>query len=417
MNKTEKLKLALNHKEGPIPFDLGATAITGMHVSIVEKLREYYGLSKKPVMIIEPLQLLGEIDDELKQAIGVDTDKVWAPSTIFGFKNEGAKEWIAPWGQNVLVPTGFVTKTDEKGDTYLFTDGDTNYAPSGLLPKGGYFFDVIVRNDTFDEDNPNVADNLEEFGDISLEDLQSIKAQTEACAKKGYGAVGSFGGTAIGDMALVTGAMLKEPKGLRDVAGWYMASVANQDYLHEIFSAQVEIGIKNLEKIHKEIGDSILAVYTCGTDFGMQSGLFCSVDTFKSLYKPYYLKVNNWIHKNTGWKTFKHCCGSVKALIPEIIDSGFDILNPVQWTAQNMDAKELKRDFGKDIVFWGGGVNTQQTFPFGTPKQVREEVLNILEIFGKDGGFVFNAIHNIQAKTPIENVVAFIDALKEFNGE
>ncbi|WP_346903318.1 uroporphyrinogen decarboxylase family protein, partial [Faecalicatena contorta] len=129
----------------------------------------------------------------------------------------------------------------------------------------------------------------------------------------------------------------------------------------------------------------------------------------------YYKKINKWIHANTSWKTFKHSCGSIKALIPELIECGFDILNPIQWTAENMDPRELKREFGKDIVFWGGGVDTQKTFAFGKAEQVREEVLEMCRIFSEGGGFVFNTIHNIQAMTPVENVVAMIDAVKEFN--
>ena len=139
----------------------------------------------------------------------------------------------------------------------------------------------------------------------------------------------------------------------------------------------------------------------CGTDFGTQNGPFCSNEVFRELYMPYYKKINEWIHSHTNWKTFKHSCGSIMPIIPDIIESGFDILNPVQWTAENMDPVQLKKEYGKDLVFWGGGVNTQKTFPF--------------DIFSKDGGFVFNTIHNIQALTPVENLVALIEAVKEFN--
>ena len=157
--------------------------------------------------------------------------------------------------------------------------------------------------------------------------------------------------------------------------------------------------------------------YICGADFGTQIAPLCSKELFRELYMPYYKKINNWIHENTTWKTFKHCCGSIYPLIPELIEAGFDILNPVQWTAKNMDPKALKKEFGQNIVFWGGGVNTQKTLPFGTPEEVRKEVLEMCEIFSQNGGFVFNTIHNIQALTPAENVVALVNAVKEFNGE
>jgi uroporphyrinogen-III decarboxylase len=123
--------------------------------------------------------------------------------------------------------------------------------------------------------------------------------------------------------------------------------------------------------------------------------------------------MNDWIHKHTTWKTFKHSCGAVRTLIPAFIESGFDILNPVQVSAAGMEAEKLKADFGKDVVFWGGGVDTQKTLAFGRPEEVRAEVLRRCEILGKGGGFVFNAVHNIQANVPVRNIVAMFDALKE----
>ncbi|MBN2884035.1 MAG: methyltransferase, partial [Clostridia bacterium] len=125
--------------------------------------------------------------------------------------------------------------------------------------------------------------------------------------------------------------------------------------------------------------------------------------------------INGWIHDNTSWKTFKHSCGAVEPLLDNIIKAGFDIINPVQCSATGMDPGHLKKTYGKDLVFWGGGVDTQKTLPFGTPDEVREEVLSRCEVFSKDGGFVFNAIHNVQADTPVENVAAMIKAVKEFS--
>ena len=131
---------------------------------------------------------------------------------------------------------------------------------------------------------------------------------------------------------------------------------------------------------------------------------------------PYYKKMNDWIHAHTAWKTFKHSCGAVETLIPSIIESGFDILNPVQVSAAGMDAAKLKAKYGRDIVFWGGGVDTQKTLMFGRPEQIRAEVLERCRIFGRGGGFIFNAIHNIQSNVPVANVVALFDALREVNG-
>lgn len=416
MNSKEKVLNALNHIEGEVPFDLGTTGTTGIHCTIVEGLRDYYGLEKHPVTILEPYQMLGLVEDDLKEVMGVDTDFVWNDGTMFGFKNRGAKEWKTPWGQVVLVQEDFNTTTSPEGEVLIYAEGDMSYPPCAKMPEGGYFFDSIPRGHSFDENNPQIVDNLEEFGDISDETLGYLKNALEKKENSGRALIANVGGTAIGDIALVPAPMLKNPKGLRDISEWYMATLLHQDYLHQIFEKETEIALRNLEKAYKVLGDKVMVNYVCGTDFGTQNAPFLSNDVFKSLYAPYYKKINNWIHENTSWKTFKHCCGSIKPLIPELIDAGFDILNPVQWTANNMEAKELKAEFGKDITFWGGGVNTQKTLPFGTPAEVRAEALNALEVFSKGGGYVFNTIHNIQALTPVENVVAFAEAVKEFNG-
>ena len=157
-------------------------------------------------------------------------------------------------------------------------------------------------------------------------------------------------------------------------------------------------------------------VNVCGTDFGTQTSSFCSVRTFNELWAPYYGRVNDWIHKHTSWKTFKHSCGAVEKFIPAFLACGFDILNPVQCSAAGMDPETLKQKYGQQIVFWGGGVDTQKVLPFGTPAEVREQVLRRCEIFAPGGGYVFNAIHNVQARTPVENIVAMVDAVREFNG-
>ena len=208
--------------------------------------------------------------------------------------------------------------------------------------------------------------------------------------------------------------VLKHPKGIRDITEWYVSTRSRQDYIHKVFEGQCEIALANLAKIAARVGDAVDVINVCGTDFGTQKSSFCSVPTFRDLWMPYYRRVNDWIHKNTRWKTFKHSCGAVEKFIPGFIECGFDILNPVQCSAAGMEPEHLKSAYGSQIIFWGGGVDTQQTLPFGTPEQVREQVLRRCEIFSPGGGFVFNTIHNIQAGTPVENIVAMIDAVREF---
>ncbi len=415
MESKEKFLAALYHREGKVPLDIGGTAVSGIHAKPLQRLREYYGLEKRPVTIIEPYQMLGRVDDDLRDAMGIDTEPLWNPYTLIGYFNEKFREWRTPWGQDVLVPEGFVTR-QECGKTYIYACGDTDYAPCAVMPEGGYFFDAIIRQNHFNEDDLKLEDNTEEFAPVSDKTLQYFKDARGALSGK-YGVVGNPGGTGIGDIALVPGIMLREPKGIRDITEWYVSTAIRQDFLHQIFEYQTNIAIKNLKSIWDVLGDAIHVAYVCGTDFGTQNFPFCSTDTFESLYMPYYKRINGWIHDNTTWKTFKHSCGSLAPLIPSMIESGFDILNPVQWSAQGMDRRELKKTFGSDIVFWGGGVNTQSTLPFGTPEQVRSEVIECCEIFSEGGGFVFGTIHNITAEVPVENIAAMAEAVREFNGD
>lgn len=411
-----RLAAALRHEQPDrIPIDLGSTAVTGVHVSCVAQLRDFYGLEKRPVKVHEPYQMLGWIDDDLAGALGVDTAGAFPRENMFGFANENWKEWNFR-GLTVLVGEKFRIVEETSGDILIYPKGDESAAPSGRLPVGSAFFDTIVRQPPFDEDSLNLADNLEEFGPLSGEDLDHLARSVEWAASTGRGVVATFGGTAFGDIALVPGPFMTNPKGIRDITEWYVSTRSRRPYVHRIFERQCEIGIANLARIHQRVGDAVEAVFVCGTDFGTQTSAFCSDQTFRELWLPYYQRVNGWIHGHTAWKSFKHSCGSVVRFLDSFIDAGFDILNPVQCSAAGMDPAMLKSRYGGRLTFWGGGVDTQRTLPFGTPAQVREEVLRRCEIFSSGGGFVFNTVHNIQAGTPVENIVAMLDAVREFNG-
>ncbi len=416
MTSRERVEAAINHKEGDmLPFDIGSLAVTGMHVSTVYKLRQALGLDKPgtPVKVIEPYQMLGEIAPDLIDALGIDAIGLWSRKNMFGFENKNWKEWALFDGTPIEVPGDFNTEPDQNGDILMYPEGDKSAPASGRMPNGGFYFDAIVRQNPIDDDTLKVEDNLEEFTEISDLDLEYYRRETDRLFYTTDKAiVGSFGGTAFGDIALVPAVWLKYPNGIRDIAEWYMSALMRKDFIYSVFEKQCEIGIKNLTKIYSAVGDKISVVFITGTDFGTQSGPFISNEVYRDLYHPFHKKVNDWIHQNTGWKTFTHSCGSVYKLIPDFIESGFDILNPVQCSASDMNPKRLKEEFGDKITFWGGGIDTQKTLPFGTPDEVREEVKSRIEIFAHGGGFVFNAIHNIQARVPVENLIAMIETLR-----
>lgn len=416
MNAKKCLLDAINHRQPDrIPVDFGGTPCSGLHVTCVAALRDYYGLAKQPVKVNEPYQMLGQIDEDLKQAIGIDTEPVQAGLTMFGFANENWKEWCLDNGLVVLVPQQFITTTDADGSHLIYPQGDTSAPPGGRMPKNGYYFDAIIRQEPIDEDNLNPEDNLEEFTLIDDKNLNDYATAAAAAAATGRGVVANFGGTGLGDIAIVPGPGLKYPRGIRDVAEWYMATAVRQDYLHAIFERQTDTALINLAKLSAAVGSLVDVVFVCGTDFGTQLSTFCSKETYRSLYSPYYRKINSWIHAHTHWKTLKHSCGAVEPFISLFVEDGFDILNPVQCSAAGKDPQTLKDRYGDRLTFWGGGVDTQQVLPFGTAAEVRAQVLERCRIFSEGGGFVFNAIHNVQARTPVENIAAMVEAVKEFN--
>jgi hypothetical protein len=378
----------------------------------VAALRRHFGLDPGPVKVIDCGQMLGEVDEDLKRALGIDTEGVFRSGTKFGFPARDWKPWRMYDGLEVLVPGGFNVTVDENGDTLMHPGGDLSAPASARMPNGGYFFDAIIRQQPFDEDKLSPADNLEEHGAISESELDHLEREVRRAAATGRAVVASFGGTSFGDIAHVPGVGLKYPKGIRDITEWYMSIRSRPDYIRDVFEGQCDIAIANLERIAARVGDMVDVINICGTDFGTQKSSFCSVATFRDLWLPQYRRVNDWVHKNTRWKTFKHSCGAVEKFIPSFLEAGFDILNPVQCSAAGMEPEGLKQKYGRDIVFWGGGVDTQQVLPFGTPEEVREQVRRRCEIFASGGGFVFNAIHNIQACTPVENILAMLDAVR-----
>ena len=418
MNSRERIKKTLNHiQPDKLPVDFGGMLATGMNVSIIYKLRQEYGLDKPltPVKVIEPFQMLGEISEDLKKIIGIDTVSLLGSKNFFGFENDNWKEWKLWDGTPVLVPEKFNTEKEKDGNVYMYAQGDKNYLPCAKMPEKGFYFDLIIRQEKIDDNNLKFEDNLEEFTIIDDEELENIKNKVEQLYNNTeYSIFASLVQSGFGDIALVPGPTLKNPKGIRDITEWYMSLVSRKKYIKNVFEKQYKIALENYKRINDFAGNMIDVVFITGTDFGSQNSLFISKDLYKELFKPFHLKINNWIHENTGWKTFIHSCGAIEPLINEFIDAGFDILNPVQISAFGMDPYVLKKKYGKNISFWGGGVDTQKTLPFGTPKQVRDEVKKNIEIFISGGGFVYSTVHNIQANIPIENIVAMIEVINEY---
>lgn len=417
MTSKERVQAAFAHKQpDKVPVDFGGMSCSMINSTCMVELREYYGLPYQMPRINDMSTMTAFVEPDLADAMGCDVQQLYNYGDTYGHINTEWKEWSYR-GIPVLIPGNCTITEDGSGGYYVYPEGDSSVVPSGHMPANGFYFDNLTRTPDFDEDEAKGDENTADY--MMVSDAQLAYHKKVLQEVKGSNRAIQVGPayTGLGDANNIPGPNLKDPKGIRDISEWYMAPLLYPDYVHETFEKGTDIAIENFKKYWDVFGSDIDVLFICGTDFGTQRGPFMDPKVFAEFYQPYYKKMNDWVHKNTTWKTLKHSCGGIFPILPGLIEGGFDAVNPVQCSAEGMDPQSLKDTYGKDIVFWGGGVDTQKILPFGTPEEVREQVLERLEIFSKDGGYVCNTIHNIQANTPVANIAAMVDAIKEFNGD
>jgi len=412
MISRERVRKAINHQQPDrIPFDLGSTSVTGIHVNTYAKLKSALGIRGGEIRVYDPFQMLAEVEDSVKKLLGIDTFGIPTPYTIFGFRNENWKPWRTFQGTDVMVSGHCELGVDNQGNLVIYPQGDRSARPSGRMPKGGFYFDNIIRQAPFKEEDLDPKEWVEEtyalYKDEDLNYLENLSSW--AYIETEYSIIGNFCDGGLGDIAVVPGPHVANPRGIRDPQEWLLSLATRKSYIKEIFAYQTEMVLKNLKMYHEAVGDRIDIIDVSETDLGVQTGLLLSKETFRELFKPYYKKMNEWIHRNTNWKTFYHSCGSIVDLLGDLIDAGVDIINPVQYSAEGMEPSLLKHTYGDRITFWGGGVDAQRILPFGSPEEVKAEAIKNMRTWYRDGGFVFGSIHNVQPDVPINNLKAMID--------
>jgi hypothetical protein len=276
-----------------------------------------------------------------------------------------------------------------------------------------FYFDAIVRQEPIDEDNLDPRDWADSFGLYDDDELGRFERESRRVAEETeYGMIMNFGGGGIGDIGLVPGQGLLQPRGVRDPQLWYECLASHEDYIRGIFEIQTDFALKNMELLRQAVGNRPDAIVLSGSDFGAQNSLMVSRELFRRLWKPFYTQMNAWVHKHTTWKVFLHTDGAIFDLLDDFVEMGVDILNPVQCSAAGMEPERVKSRYADKLVFWGAGVDTQHTLHLGTPDEVRAQVAERCRIFGRGAGFVFNTIHNIQANTPPENLIAMYETVR-----
>jgi hypothetical protein len=417
LSSRERVRRALAHEttDRP-PVDLGSTLVSGIQVIAYSKLKNAIGVDGGNLKVYDPFQMLAEVEEDVKQALGVDTCGIQLPVNFYGYRNENWKPFRLFDGTEVLMPGDFQYDVLDNGDIVQYPQGNRSVPPSGRMPKDGYYFDAIVRQPPIEENRLDAKRWVEQtYSQYTEEDLRYLEETSRHYFENtDYSLVGNFWGAGFGDIAVVPGPHVLRPEGVRDPEEWYVSMVTRSGYIRDIFGYQYELGMKNLSLYREAVGDRIDVITMSGTDFGSQSGPFISPAAYREVFKPLHSLMNKWVHENTIWKTFFHTCGSIVAFLDEFAEAGVDILNPVQVSAQGMDPRTLKSKYGDTFVFWGGAVNPQRTLPFGRPDEVAEETKRNIGIFSEGGGYIMANVHNIQTNVPTENILAMYEAVMDY---
>ena len=370
MTNRERVIEALEHRPPDrVPVDLASTVVTGITIIAYQNLKKHLGI-QAPTVIVDRYQQLASVDEEVLQRFDVDFRPVY------------------------LGPPDSPRTHDLDGNAYVDEWGVKRHKP-----KGSFYYDIV---------DPPLA------GDITVSDVESypwpdphdpgytrgLREKAEEIRQRGYAVMCNF----------PSGFMHKLTY-LRGFEDSYIDMAANHDIFEAMMDRILEFSLIIGERMLDEVGDLADIVYTAD-DLATQTGPMMAMETYRKLVKPPHRKTIELIKSKTSAKVFYHCCGAARALIPEFIDIGVDILNPVQVSASGMDPVELKREFGKDLTLWGG-IDAHRVMPYGTPDEVRAEVRRRIEEMGEGGGYVLGTVHNIQPDVPPENICAMYNAALE----
>lgn len=406
MNSRERVLRAIHHQEPDrVPIDLGSVESTGIAAMAYHALSTHLGFDRdRRVRVSDVFQMLADVELEIIDRLHVDTVTVPMLDLSFGAHYGRWRPWELFDGTPVLVPHDFQITEDGQGG-YLALDGELGVA---RMPRDGFYFDTIENVEGLEPairgrhslggvlPDPRKA----RYPLLTEEELSFVEQQARHLHE----------GT---DKALMGNPHLNITE-IGSFEDWFILLVTEPQYVADCYAEQAESIITNLGLFYEAAGDRLVATYF-GQDFGTQQGEMISPRTFREVMAPPYRTIFQWVHDHTNWKVFFHSCGSIYRLLPDMIEMGVDILNPVQTRAARMDPVILKREFGDRLCFWGGGVDVQD-LPFLSVEQVRDQVRDRIRIFAPGGGFVFCPTHNIQAGTPAENIVAAYDTAYEWGG-
>ena len=411
MTARERVLASVDHREPDgLAVDLGSNPSSGISAVAHANLVRHLGLADQRTRVYDVVQQLAQPSDELLEHLRIDAVDI---GRTFNPSDEDWKPMTLPSGLQVEIPAWFQPVHQEDGAWEAFTDDGLRIAS---MPLGASFFDqthfpyLDGYPDDF-SDLPQVMPRVlwsglvhspwdhagdEGFWETLRERTVALRASTDRA------------------LMVVVGCNLFEwGTFLRRIDNFLMDLVVDQANVERLLDALLELHFDTLDKTITAVGD-VADVIRFGDDLGMDSGPLMSPETYRAIFKPRLAALNAHVHERSSLKTFLHSCGSIHRLLPDLIEAGVDIINPVQISARDMEPAKLKADFGADVTFWGGGADTRRVLPRGTPQEVKDHVRRNIEAFAPGGGFVFATAHNMLPDVPPENIVAMYEAVDEY---
>jgi uroporphyrinogen decarboxylase len=413
MTSRERVLETINHRQpDKVPVDLGATPSSGISAIAYSNLLKHIHKPELPVQIYDVVQQLAQPDISIINRFGLDVLDIgrtfnnqpsdWYPVTMA----DGAHAFYPKWYRPVRLSDG----------SYITLDDDSKRILS-RMPVGATFFDqtYFPYSDGYPSDYSGLDAEMHRI--MWARDAHSPwdhSGEKDFWEKLRLNAL-NLRETTDKALLIVCGCNLFEwGTFLRRMDNFLMDLVCDTNNVEKLLDQLLIRHLATLEKVCNAVGD-IVDIIRFGDDLGMSTGPFMDAETYRTLFKPRHKILCDYVKSHSKMHTFIHSCGSISLLMPDLIDAGIEIFNPVQTNAYRMEPGFLKKEFGKDCTFWGGGIETVGTLNGDDPQKIREEVLNRLEIFSKGGGFVFNTVHNILPDVPPQNIIAMYDAVNEFN--
>lgn len=414
MNSRERVLSSIHHKEPDrVAVDLGSTPSSGISAVAYSNLRKYLKIENGHNRVYDVVQQVTQPEDEFIEKFGIDVLDI---GRAFNTSDNDWHEAILPDGSKAEYPSWFKPVRQADGSLLAYIKDGTLV---GKMPVGATFFDqtTFPYQDGYPENYKYLPEAMSKVVWSALvhspwdhageADFWNQLRQKALYLRQNTDKA----------LMIVCGCNLFEwGTFLRRMDNFLMDIYTEPEEVEKLLDALMEQHMQTLEHVCRSVGD-IVDVIRFGDDLGMDSGPFMSPEIYRKIFKPRHAQLCNYVKKNSNMHTFLHTCGSIYRLIPDLIEAGYDILNPVQTSCFEMEAENLKREFGKDVTFWGGGSDTRYVLNNGTTAQVKDDVKRRLEILSPGGGFVFNPIHNIMPDVPPENIIAMFEAVKEFSGK